>query len=295
MIISASYRTDIPAFYGSWFEYRFRAGWAMVANPYGGRPSRVPLREGVDGYVFWTRNIEPFLPALALVRDGDLPFIVHYTVTNYPRQLEASVIPADRSLGLIRRLAGDYGGRAAVWRYDPIVITELTPPGWHLDNFTGLAAGLAGAVDEVVVSFAQIYRKTARNLAAAAKSHHFAWRDPSLEEKGRLLARLATIARAHGMRLTLCTQPDLVTGNIEAARCIDPARLSDLAGRVLASRLKGNRPGCFCAESRDIGDYDSCPHGCAYCYAVNSRRLAKQRFRNHDPAGEFLAFPPPGP
>jgi DNA repair photolyase len=57
---------------------------------------------------------------------------------------------------------------------------------------------------------------------------------------------------------------------------------------MLAARQKGNRPGCLCAESRDIGAYDSCPHGCAYCYAVRHRDRALTNYRNHDPAAERL-------
>jgi hypothetical protein len=33
MIISASYRTDIPAFFGEWFMNRLRAGICKVVNP----------------------------------------------------------------------------------------------------------------------------------------------------------------------------------------------------------------------------------------------------------------------
>jgi hypothetical protein len=288
MIVSASYRTDIPAFYGEWFLNRFRAGFCRVTNPYGGKPSLVPLREGVDGYVFWTRHIGPFLPALAEVRRAGLPFVVQYTVTGYPRALETSVLPADRSVALIRRLADEYGRHAVVWRYDPILVSDLTPPEWHVKTFESLARRLEGAVDEVVVSFAQIYRKTLRNLAAAARLHRFAWNDPEIEEKRRAIARLAGIARSHGMALTLCTQPELAGVDAGPARCIDAMRLGDVAGRPVAAKTKGNRPGCLCAESRDIGDYDSCPHGCVYCYAVGSRPLAKRRIQGHDPQDEFL-------
>lgn len=47
-------------------------------------------------------------------------------------------------------------------------------------------------------------------------------------------------------------------------------------------RVEGN------SSSRPVLDYDTCPHGCVYCYAVVNRRLAQERFREHDPEGEFL-------
>ncbi|HLO77918.1 MAG TPA: DUF1848 family protein [Magnetospirillum sp.] len=298
MIISASYRTDIPAFYGEWFENRFRAGFAKVVNPYGRQVSAVPLRQGVDGFVFWTRNAGPFQRALRLVRDAGLPFVVQYTVTGYPRALERSVVDAERAMGHIRALAAAFGPRAVVWRYDPIVFSSLTPPAFHRANFARLAAGLAGAVDEAVVSFATLYKKTARNLDSAARTHGFTWGDEDDDAKRALAAELAGMAETHGMRLTLCSQPDYVVPGTAAAACVDATRLEDVAAgwgqpRAIVAKVKGNRPGCLCHESRDIGDYDTCPHGCAYCYAVNSRPLAQRRFAGHDPAGEFLV-PPAG-
>ena len=297
MIVSASYRTDIPAFYGAWFLNRFRAGFARVVNPYGGPPSTVPLRAGVDGFVFWTRNIGPFRPALAEVRRAGLPFVVQYTVTGYPRALETSVVEAARSVALVRQVAAEYGPHAAVWRYDPIVVTDLTPAAFHRDSFARLADELAGAVDEVVISFATLYRKTARNLAAAARARHFGWSDPPAEAKRALAGALAGLAAERGLRLGLCAQPDHLVPGTSAAACVDSGRLAAVAGdwgvrppaRV---RQKGNRPGCLCAESRDVGAYESCPHGCVYCYAVQTRCRAKARFAAHDPDGEFLI--PPG-
>jgi hypothetical protein len=288
MIVSASYRTDIPAFYGAWFLNRFRAGYAKVHSPYGGKPYAVPLRAGVDGFVFWTRNAAPFLEPLREVRRVGLPFVVQYTVTGYPRALETSTTPPEKAVETIRALAAEFGPRAVVWRYDPIVATELTPPAWHRDNFARLADALAGAVDEVCVSWATIYKKTARNMAAAARAAHFSWGDPPAEDKRGLLAALAEQAADRGMAFTLCSQPELVGQGIAAARCVDAGRLAEIGGRPFAFKTKGNRPGCFCAESRDIGDYDTCPHGCVYCYAVGSRTLAKRRFHEHDPDSEFL-------
>lgn len=293
MIVSASYRTDIPAFYGPWFVNRFRAGFARVVNPYGGPPSTVPLRQGVDGFVFWTRNAQPFAEALRLVRAAEIPFVLHYTVTALPRALERSVIDPARAVADIHALAGQYGPRAVVWRYDPIVFSDLTPAEFHMETFARLAASLAGAVDEVVVSFAQIYKKTARNLDAAARAEGFRWFDPDDRDKHALAARLVEIAAGHGMALSVCSQAAHVVAGARAAACIDARRLEEVARnwglpRTVAAKVKGNRPGCLCHESRDIGAYDSCPHGCAYCYAVGSRALAKRRHAGHDPQAEFL-------
>jgi hypothetical protein len=279
MIVSASYRTDIPAFYGDWFLGRLQAGACDVANPYGGPAYRVPLvGPEAEGFVFWTRNIAPFGAALEAVAARDLPFVVHYTITGYPKALEASVIPAVRSVALVRALAERYGPRAVVWRYDPLLITSLTPPQWHRETFAGLAAALAGATDEVVLSFAQVYRKTRANTERAARKHGFTWRDPAPEEKRALLAELAGLARAQGLKPTLCAQPELLDEALKAARCIDAGRLSDVAGHTIEAKTKGNRPGCLCAQSRDIGAYDTCPHGCVYCYAVSHPDTAKRNY-----------------
>jgi hypothetical protein len=94
------------------------------------------------------------------------------------------------------------------------------------------------------------------------------------------------------MQLTVCSQAQFIEPGIEAARCIDAVRMEDVAGRPIRARQKGNRPECACYESRDIGEYDTCPHGCVYCYAVRTRALARRRYREHDSADEFLCGPP---
>lgn len=292
MIVSASYRTDVPAFYAKWFENRFRAGFARVANPYGGADSVVSLRHNVDGFVFWTRNAAPFADALALVRQAGFPFVISHTILGYPRALDRSVIDTDKAVAAIQRLADEYGPRSVVWRYDPVVFTSLTPASFHLENFGQLAQSLAGVVDECVLSFATIYKKTARNMDAAARAETFTWHDPDWPEKHRLAAHLAEIAARAGIKLSACSQ----NLGLPLAACVDARRLEDVARhwgqpRSIAAKVKGNRPECRCHESRDIGAYDTCPHGCAYCYAVGSRTLAKRRHAMHDPADEYL-FPP---
>lgn len=289
MIISASYRTDIPAFYSPWLAARLAEGYALVRNPYGGKPSRVSLAPAdVDGFVFWTRNARPAELVFEQLASAKTPFMVQYTVTGYPAALERSVPPAEAALAEIRTLRDRYGPRAVVWRYDPVFWSSLTPPDFHRRQVAELSEALRGAVDEVVFSAAHIYRKTRRNTEASAAHAGFDWYDPEMEEKTALLRELAGIAAAAGMTPSLCAQPDLLGQPLAPARCIDAERLSDIAGREVKARRKGNRTGCMCSESRDIGAYDSCPHGCVYCYAVERRERAKDALKRHDPEGAAL-------
>lgn len=290
MIVSASYKTDIPAFYGEWFRRRLDAGYCLMRNPYGGQVYRVGLRpEDVDAFVFWTKNAGPFLETLDEVGRRGYAFAVQYAINGYPREIEWSVTDAARAAEHMKRIAGSFGPRAAVWRYDTVVTSSITSAEFHKTNFERLAKMLEGATDEVIVSFLQVYKKTRRNMDAAGRLFQFSWCDPAVERKRELLAELSAMARSRGMRLAVCTQPELlIEGVAEEARCIDAIRLSELAGRWIGAKLKGVREGCACYQSRDIGEYDTCPHGCIYCYAVSSRAAARRRWREHDPASEFL-------
>jgi len=290
LIISASYRTDLPAFYSAWFLNRLRDGFASVKNPYGGQRYRIDLTPAaVSGYVFWTRNIGPFLPALDAVAAQGKPFVVQFTLTGYPRALERSVIQSDAALDQMRQLRERFGPRSVVWRYDPIILSSLTPPAWHIETLDRLAGGLQGVTDEVTTSFLEPYRKTTRNTDAAAHRDGFSWWTPEPEERRDVAVRLAAVAAAHGLALTLCTQPNLEgTAGTAPAACVDADRLTDVAQRPLHARRKGNRPGCYCAESRDLGAYDTCPHGCVYCYAVSSRSAAQRKLSEHDSAAPSL-------
>lgn len=289
MIVSASYRTDIPAFYADWFARRLEAGWASYRNPYSGRSHRLRLDpEAAEAFVFWTRNLGPFFPVLDQLTAAKRPFVVQFTLTGYPAALERATIPPETAVAQLRRLAERFGPRVCVWRYDPVFLSDATPADFHRRQVAGLARALRGTLDEVTFSFAQIYAKTARNAGRAAARHGFAWQDPEPEAKRALLAELAGLAADEGLTPTLCSQPELLAPPLEPARCIDAARLSAVAGRPIAARTKGNRPGCLCAESRDLGAYDSCPHGCVYCYAVRDRELALARYRAHDPAAPGL-------
>ncbi|MBL8157827.1 MAG: DUF1848 family protein, partial [Anaerolineae bacterium] len=117
MIVSASYRTDIPTFYGEWFVNRLRAGYCRTVNPYSRALHTVSLRrKDVDGFVFWTKNAGPFLRFLPEIRERGFPFVFQYTINGYPRELETSVVDAARSVEHASSIRAAYGGRVVVWR-----------------------------------------------------------------------------------------------------------------------------------------------------------------------------------
>ncbi|MFQ5627583.1 MAG: DUF1848 domain-containing protein [bacterium] len=292
MIISASYKTDIPTFYGAWFINRLRAGYCKMVNPYNFKVYHVDLSpEAVDGYVFWTKNIWPFMQHLEEVHRRGFPFIVQYSINGYPRALEYSVVDAMRAVEHIKRLSAEYSPKVAVWRYDTIVFTSLTELDFHRRNFAKLAKALEGATDEVVISFANIYRKTRRNMDIAAKEFGFTWDDPPDEIKYKLAIELAEVAKFHNMQLTMCGQRQFLAPGIGDARCVDAGRLAAVAGKPVDALAKPHRKECGCFQSKDIGEYHTCPHGCVYCYAVQNHEKAQQRYKAHDPHGEFLFAP----
>ncbi len=290
VIISASYRCDIPAFYPRWFANRLDAGWCEVRNPWSGKISRVALdARSVTGFVFWTRRTAPFMAVMQRLRDRGTPFVVQFTITGYPRDLEPGVADWRRAVDDLHEIADRFGPRVPVWRYDPVIETARTPSAFHIEQVSMLSERLTGASDEVVLSFAHIYAKTRRSLDRLAPG----WRDPPANEKRAVLRRLGQVASANGLRPTVCAQPGLVSPPLAPAACIDADRLADVGGLPVRVRQKGNRPGCLCAESRDVGAYDSCIQGCVYCYAVHSRATARRRMQRHDPECPVL-IPQPG-
>ena len=56
------------------------------------------------------------------------------------------------------------GKEKVVWRYDPIVITEIYSEEYHLKAFHEIASSLNGYCTRVVISFVDLYAKTKKNM-----------------------------------------------------------------------------------------------------------------------------------
>ncbi len=283
MIVSASRRTDIPAQYADWFFNRLAAGFALVRNPMNPRQiRRVSLTpDAVEGFVFWTKNPAPMLDRLAALEG--CPCLFHVTITAYGQDMEPGVPSKDSVvIPALRRLSGLIGPRRVIWRYDPVLLSGVYTVQEHVSRFAALARQLAPFTQTCVFSFLDSYRRTARTMARLGA------RAPSEQEQVQLAEAFAGAARPLGLRLCACCETvDLSTWGIAPARCIDAGLLGLSSGRATA-RDRHQRPGCHCAPSVDIGAYDTCRHGCRYCYAGAGGRAAAA----HDPASPLLTGRP---
>ncbi len=285
-IISASRRTDIPAYFSDWFLRRLEAGWCEYWHAFSKRWFRVSLRaEEVAGVVFWTKNPGPLLPGLDAVR-ARFPFYVHFTITGHPRQMEPGVIPWQEAVTQAQEISRRFGPDALVWRFDPLVFTQLGGEEDALARFRQLAARLEGATGECVVSFMSPYRRQRRAFGAAGLIQQ----KPGPETRRALPQRLAEVAGRHGMSVTMCCNDESVGESVGKAHCIDPERLRRV-GAELPARVPPapSRPQCGCRRSLDIGAYDLCAGGCVYCYANQDHDLAARNRLRHRPEHVALA------
>ena len=279
MIISASRRTDIPAFYSDWLVNRLNAGHCLVKNSF--NPAQVKrvslLPEDVDGIVFWTKNAAPLLPKLSVL--DSYSYYFQYTITPYHSDVEAGL--ADKRATVVPaflKLADSIGPKRMIWRYDPIIITSRYSYEYHIRAFTKLCEHLAGSCEKCVISFAIAYKSVAKNLTEIGHVKLTA------EEKLRLAEALLLIAKEHGVTLCACCElPELYERGIQPISCID----AGLFG-INAPRDKNQREGCNCAVSIDIGAYNSCMNGCRYCYANHSEAKVRQNYATHRVDSEVL-------
>ena len=291
MIISASRRTDIPAFYAEWFVRRVRAGYCEVPNPMNPRQvARVSLLpEEVDAIVFWTRSPRAMLPRLAELDVRKLRYYFQFTVCGYGPPIEVRNPPTPTAIDTFRRLASRLGSDQVIWRYDPLVFSETTTVDFHLRNFESIATSLKGYTHRCVLSIWDNYRKLASRLEGLT-SHGVHLRQPAQAEIATLIPRLAEVCTGHGMEIVSCAEEvDLVPYGVKRGKCIDDELIQRLFGIDVCHKKDGaQRPACGCVQSRDIGIYNSCLFGCAYCYATSSFTAAAANHRRHDPDAAAL-------
>lgn len=273
MIVSASRRTDIPAFFADWFFRRMAEGYALTRNPY--RPEqiiRIDLRRP-SGIVFWTKNPEPMLERLHEL--GDIPFYFQFTLTSYAADIERHLPTKQGTLfGVFERLAKLIGPERIIWRYDPVFLHGRYDMDWHKRYFGVIAERLSGMSQKCVFSYIDPYDNSAVGFPKL--------RAPNEEEMRVLGQVFLKYGEKYGFSLATCAESIDLPG-IGKSACVDAELLSRIAGRKIAGGKDGaQRKACGCAKSKDIGKYGTCRNGCIYCYA------AKGRPETYDPASPFL-------
>jgi len=283
MIIQASMRTDIPAFYAEWFLERLRAGEVLVRNPYDpASVTRYRLSpDVVDGIGFCTKNPHPLLDRLDALR----PYAQYWfvTITPYGRDIEPNVPDREQVMADFIRLSSLVGPGNVGWRYDPIFISPEYPVDRHIADFEHMARTLSGSTDTCVISFIDLYKKVRRNFPEV--------REVCEKDRMTLCRTFVEIGRRYGMAIKTCAEGNgLAACGADVEGCLTAGTWERIIGHGLRiPKGKNQRNGaCACVLGSDIGAYDTCRHLCRYCYANADAALVKRNAAMHDPKSPFL-------
>lgn len=278
MILSVSRRTDIPAFYSEWFYQRVQERFVYVRNPMNAHQvSRINISpEVVDCIVFWTKNPAPMMKRLDTLKEYDHYF--QYTINDYGKETEPHVPELSERLETFMRLSEKIGKERVIWRYDPIFFSDRYTPEAHLKSFEKIASALGKYTEKCVFSFVDIYpSKNAGNLNKLNS------RRLSFEKLDDFVEELSHIGKDNGLILATCAEAiDLAKYGIEHNRCIDKDLIERITGVPLDVGIDGQREHCGCVKCDDIGSYDTCPHGCIYCYANFRPNVVSSRLSSYD-------------
>lgn len=294
LVISASRSTDIPAFHAQWFAHRLAAGYCRWINPFSGRPQYVSF-ERTRAIVFWSKNPRPILPVLDLLDHRSIAYYFQYTLNDYEAEgLEPNVPALQERVETFQRFSRRLGKDRVIWRFDPLLLTDRLSEEALMRKVRHVGDMLCGLTDKMIISFADIgtYAKVRRNLG----HHGVAYQEFDEPAMHRMAAGIARAAREWGMQAAACCEKvDLSGDGIERSHCIDPEVLLRISGndpellRCFWPKGRseggsprtdpGQREECGCAVSKDIGQYNTCPHLCLYCYANVSQEVVRRNLQ----------------
>lgn len=312
VIVSASRSTDVPAFYADWFMERYREGYVKWFNPFNGLPLHVSFQK-TRLVVFWSKNPKPMLTHLDELDRICPNYYFQYTLNDYFAEgIEPRVPPVDDRVETFLRLSGRLGRDRVVWRFDPLMLTDRLDVPALLGKIERLGDRIAPHAARIVFSFVDIaaYRKVAGNLArGGVKAREF-----SREEMLALAEGVGRLARGWGIPAGTCAEDiPLERYGIEHNRCIDDRLMvkcfshdaelmkfigaRHVPGDMFAAeesmrfghwepaeavkKDSGQRAACGCVMSKDIGEYNTCPHLCHYCYANTGNAAALENWKRH--------------
>jgi hypothetical protein len=280
MIISASRRTDIPAFYSEWFVNRLKAGYVYVRNPMNPKQiSKIPLNtEDIDCIVFWTKNAAPMFDKLDRIDALGYQYYFQWTMTLYGKDIEYNLPEKAKVIDSFKVLSNKIGSHRTIWRYDPIIVSQQFTIEYHVHTFAKMCHLLKGYTNKCIFSYVDLYAKTCKNAKGIIDS------EVDILSMLKIAEEFAEIARLNNISLETCSeQIELSQFGIRHAACINKHTIETIIGYAIdRKKAKGQREYCQCIDSVDIGAYDCCPHGCVYCYATASEKAVLENRKRHD-------------
>ena len=265
MIINTGSRTDIPAFFSKWFLNRIDEGFVCTRNPYNDDIYRYPLDSKItDCLCFCTKNPKPMLGNLDKLNDFNQFWFV--TITPYGKDIEVNVPNFKRIIKSFKELSDALGVNKVSWRYDPIFITEKYSLDFHIGRFEKMASELSGYTGDCTISFIDLYKKVLRNFPDAS--------EVTTNERLVIGEEFAKIAGDCDIQMKTCVEGTLLDRfGFDSSGCMTQNVIEKAIGHNLKiPKEKYRIRECDCIFGRDIGAYNTCLHGCKYCYA-NSQEI----------------------
>jgi len=307
VILSVSRASDIPAFYAKWFGEKIEAGHCLWTNPFSGAITRIDF-SNVRSIVFWTKNPAPLFPYLELLEKRKINYYFQFTLNDYDNErLEPRVPCVNDRIDIFRYISEKVGKERVIWRFDPILLSNSISVQKVADKIKRVGDQIHKYTEKLVFSFADINQYA--HVKQALDKCSVGYREPSREDQVEIVNKLIAVNRSWGLQLATCGEHESFDG-ISKNQCID----GDLMARVFShdkklmshlgvstqkslpisipgmpvnmkstSALKdaGQREACGCIKSKDIGQYQTCPHGCVYCYANGTGKIDPKKILNN--------------
>lgn len=281
MIINTGQRTDIPAFYSDWFYNRIHEGYVYVRNPY--FPKRVNKfilnPQIVDCLCFCTKNPAPMLKRLDEIKQYRQFWFV--TITPYDPDVERHVPLVKDVIKSFQQLSLKVGQSCVGWRYDPVFINDKYTVEYHIKAFHYIAKHLSKYTSRCVISFIDLYEKTKRNFPYC--------QEVPLSIQHQLMKAFSTIAKQYDIQLYACAESkEFEKYGVNCQGCMSQNVIEKALNIDLTLKKTNIRNECQCLLGNDIGTYNTCLHGCLYCYANVDYKKVLDLYQKHDPHSPLL-------
>lgn len=280
MILFASGRTDIPAFYSNWFINRVEAGFVDVRNPFNQKlVSRIYFSD-VDLIMFCSKNPLPMINKLDML---NVPVLFHVTITPYGKDVEPNIPDKRLIIEGVKKLSLVLGIDNVVVRYDPIFLSDKYNVDYHIKAFDKLCKNLNGYVNKIIVSFMDEYKNVRSN------KNILKYRAFTREDYKKIGEAFSKSAHDNGMSVQTCFEDeDLTEYGFVKGECLSHELAYILTGKKFKSSNVRKEKKCECVQMVDIGDYNSCMYMCKYCYANYDEKAVSSNFERHDDNSSLL-------